>query len=628
MDLFRGYIRTKDKKAIEPFKNRKNFDPLSEVEKNEEYAGVLADDTVLIDVDDEKQSDILMSIVDAENLACKVNHTTRGRHFFFKNNGKFTACKTDVKLACGLTADIKLGSRNSIAILKFNGKVRKTEWDILDDEQYQEAPAWLQPVASSVNFLDMTEGDGRDSALYSYILSLQSAGLSKDDAIKSIKLINEYLLKDKLSNADIDRITRDEAFLKPIFFEKGQFLFDKFAQFMISEHHIIRIDSQLHMYRDGVYIAGASEIENAMIKHIPQLSRAKRSEVYDYIDISIREDTPATDAKYIAFKNGLLNIQDDTFEKFTPDVVVTNIIPHDYDPDAYDELTDKTLDKISCNNKSIRALLEEMAGYCLYRRNELGKAFILTGSGSNGKSTYLNMIKEMLGKSNISVLDMKKLNDRFSTIMMYRKLANVGDDISDGYIDDSAEFKKIVTGDAIDAEQKGQPKFNFEPYVKLIFSANNVPRIGKGKDTTAIKRRLVIIPFNAQFKSSDPDFVPFISDKLKADTAIQYLIKLGVSGLKRVLIDNRFTACTETQRELDDFEEANNPIIQYLHDTDKKDLINVPTREAYMAYNAYCTETGISALGHGEFTKQIKKYYGLIVADRKINGKRFRTFVE
>ena len=144
-----------------------------------------------------------------------------------------------------------------------------------------------------------------------------------------------------------------------------------------------------------------------MIRHIPQLSRAKLSEVYDYIDISIREDTPATDAKYIAFKNGLLNIQDDTFEKFTPDVVVTNIIPHNYDPDAYDELTDKTLDKISCNNKSIRALLEEMAGYCLYRRNELGKAFILTGSGSNGKSTYLNMIKTMLGKSNISVLAFK-----------------------------------------------------------------------------------------------------------------------------------------------------------------------------------------------------------------------------
>lgn len=627
MQLFKGYIRTKNKKSIEPFKNRKDFDPLSEIEKADEYAGVLADGIVLIDIDDAEQSEILMDIVDNENLACKVVKTTRGKHFFFKNNGNFKKCATGVKLACGLTADLKIGENNSIAIIKQNGKVRPTEWDINDGEEYQTAPNWLSPVNTNTDFIGMKNGDGRDSALYGYILALQTAGLSKDDCIKTIKLINEHLLSDKLSDSDIDRITRDDAFQKELFFEKGQFLFDKFAQFMISEHHIIRIDSQLHMYRDGVYIAGAEEIENAMIKHIPQLNRARRKEVLDYIDISIRKDTPATDAKYIAFKNGLLNIQDDTFEPFTPDVVVTNIIPHDYNADAYHELTDKTLDKISCNNKSIRALLEEMAGYCLYRRNELGKAFILTGNGSNGKSTYLNMIKSMLGKQNISVLDMKKLNDRFSTVMMYRKLANIGDDISDGYIDDSAEFKKIVTGESIDAEQKGQPKFNFEPYVKLIFSANNIPRIGKGRDSRAVIRRLVIIPFNAQFKSTDPDFVPFISDKLKCDEAIQYLILLGIKGLKRVLIDNQFTECEATEKELTEFEETNNPIIQYLNDTDKKEIQNKSTKEAYLSYTVYCSECGISALSHGEFTKQVKRHYDLIIADRRINGKRYRMFV-
>jgi putative DNA primase/helicase len=627
MDFFRGYILTKDKKAIETFKDRKEYKTLDDVKNAKEYAGVLAEDTVLIDVDNEKQSEILLDIVEAENLACKVNHTTRGRHFFFKNDGSFTSCKTHVKLACGIEADIKVGSKPSIAILKYNNVVRPTEYDILDGEEYQTAPAWLLPVTTKLDFLDMKNGDGRDSALFSYILSLQSAGLSKDDSVKAIKLINNYLLADKMTDADIDRITRDEAFQKPVFFEKNQFLFDKFANYMISEHHIIRIDSQLHMYKDGVYIAGALEIENAMIQHLPQLSRARRKEVYDYIEVSIREDTPATDARYIAFRNGLLDIQNDDFMPFTPDVVVTNVIPHDYNPDAYDELTDKTLNKISCNDKSIRALLEEMAGYCLYRRNELGKAFILTGSGSNGKSTYLNMIKEMLGKQNISVLDMKKLNDRFSTVMMYRKLANIGDDISDGFIGDSADFKKIVTGEAIDAEQKGQPKFNFEPYVKLIFSANNVPRIGKGRDSNAIIRRLVIIPFNAQFKSSDPDFVPFIGDKLKTDEAIQYLIKLGINGLKRVLLENQFTQCEATQKELTDFEEMNNPILQYLHETAREDIIGLSTKDAYLAYSVYCTETGINALAHGEFTKQIKKYYDLTVADRRIDGKRFRVFV-
>ena len=58
---------------------------------------------------------------------------------------------------------------------------------------------------------------------------------------------------------------------------------------------------------------------------------------------------------------------------------------------------DKTLNKISCDDKQLRMLIEEMVGYCLFRRNELGKCFILTGSGANGKSTLLDVIKRLIG---------------------------------------------------------------------------------------------------------------------------------------------------------------------------------------------------------------------------------------
>ena len=58
-------------------------------------------------------------------------------------------------------------------------------------------------------------------------------------------------------------------------------------------------------------------------------------------------------------------------------------------PDAYSEIVDKTLNKLACGDKQIRALLEELIGFTFYRRNELRKAFILVGDKSNGKSTYL-----------------------------------------------------------------------------------------------------------------------------------------------------------------------------------------------------------------------------------------------
>ena len=630
MELFDGYLKTKNKKCVDKFKNvpASELRSLEKVQSFSEYAGRLGPDTVLIDIDDAEQAEIMMDIVEQKQLDCKVIQTTRGKHFYFRNDGSFNKCGTHKKLACGLTADIKIGLKSSYAVLKIDGQERFVEWDVEDGKSYQTAPKFLLPIRASADFINMEEGDGRDSALYAYILNLQSLGLSKDEAIECIHIINGHLLKDKMSDADIERITRDEAFLKPIFFsDKGTFLFDSFAMFMRSEHHIKRINGQLHMFKNGIYVPGYAEIESAMIRHIPTLNRARRKEVLDYLEILIREETPATDAKWIAFRNGLLNIQTDEFVDFTPDVIITNIIPWDFNIHAHDELTDVTLNKISCNDNSVRMLLEEMAGYCLYRRNELGKAFILTGSGSNGKSTYLNMIKHMLGKRNVSVLDMKKLNDRFSTVMMYGKLANIGDDISDNFLDDSSEFKKIVTGETIDAEQKGQPKFEFDPYVKLIFSANNIPRIGKGRDSSAIIRRLVIIPFGAKFSQSDPDYVPFIGDKLKEQEAIEYLIVLAVAGLKRVLLNKQFTTSESLQKEIDEFEEMNNPVLGFFKENSFDDVVGQVTNDVYKNYNEYCINNGMSPMAKGEFSKQCKKYYDLDIIDKRINGQKFRIFI-
>ena len=85
-----------------------------------------------------------------------------------------------------------------------------------------------------------------------------------------------------------------------------------------------------------------------------------------------------------------------------------------------------------------------------------------------------------MSEKNISSLDLKKLGDRFSTVMMFGKLANIGDDISNEFVTDTAVFKKIVTGETIDAEQKGQPKFDFKPFCKLLFfSKIAFPRNGE-----------------------------------------------------------------------------------------------------------------------------------------------------
>lgn len=623
--FYRGYVLTRDKKCIEKYSKNSKLHTLEEVQDAKEYAGIIASDSILIDVDDMETANKLLDIIDAKDCRCRVYESRSGMHFLFKNR-IIDKCYTNVNLACGIKADIKSGFKNCYEVLKIDGEHRKILYDIDADEEYQELPKFLYPVKTKTEFLNMEAGEGRNQSLFNYELTLQSHDFSIDEAREAIRIINDFVLSEPLSKDELETILRDEAFQMPIFFKDKTFLHDRFACFLKNQHHIIRINGQLHLYKDGIYLSGLENIEAEMIKHIPNLNRAKRAEVLAYLDILIRNDTPVSSPDLIAFRNGVLNIRTGEMTPHNPNFIITNKIPWDYNPQAKSDVVDTALDNISCRDEGIRALLEEMVGYTMYRRNELGKAFILTGGGKNGKSTFLTMVKRMLGSENISVLDMKRLGDRFSTVMLFGKLANIGDDISDNFVDDASEFKKICTGETIDAEQKGQPKFQFEPYVKMMFSANSVPRIGKGRDSSAVLRRLVIIPFNAVFDKSKSDFNGYIIDTLTNQASMEYLIKLGVGGLKRVLANQEFTKSEKVQAEIDEFAVTNNPALGFLKENEIDDIENHVTRDVYIRYTQYCYENGYNAISAGELSKQIKKYYGVEIINKRINGKKARVF--
>lgn len=626
MQLFRGYVPTKDKQCLEKFKGRKRLNTLEDVQDLDEYAAILGEETILIDVDDGETSDLLFKIVQDLALKCRVYATTRGKHFYFKNpEGYVEKSWTKQTLALGIETDAKVGRNNSYAIMRFKGVDRPMLQDCPEDE-IQELPKWLTPVKTNMKFLDMEAGDGRNQSLFNYILTLQSEDFTKEEARETIRLINRYVLSDPLSERELETILRDDAFKKPVFFKGSTFLFDKFATYLKNNNHIVKINGQLHIYKDGIYAPGHAEIESQMIKHIPHLKRANRSEVLAYLEIMIDGEAKTTNPNVIAFTNGLYNIKDGSFRDFTPDVVITNKIPWPYNPAAYSELLDHTLDRLACNDPEVRALLEEMVGYCLYRRNELGKAFILIGDKSNGKSTFLHVVKNMLGDSNIASLDLKELGDRFKTAELFGKLANIGDDIGDEFIANASVFKKLVTGDRVNVERKGQDPFEFNNYAKFLFSANNIPRM---KDKTgAVQRRLVIVPFDAKFTPNDPDFRPFIKDELCEQDSMEYLIVLGLKALKSVLGKAQFTTSKRVQGQLDEYEQNNNPIIGFIQEVGLDGIVNEATNTVYRRYKEYCIANNFQALSAIEFSRQICKRCGFVTDAKYIKGKKTRVFVE
>jgi putative DNA primase/helicase len=189
-----------------------------------------------------------------------------------------------------------------------------------------------------------------------------------------------------------------------------------------------------------------------------------------------------------------------------------------------------------------------------------------------------------------------------------------------------AIFKKICTGNRIKAERKGQDPFEFNPHVKMLFSANDIPRM---RDKTgAVIRRLVIIPFNAVFSDTDPDYDPFIKYKLCQRDSMEYLIQVGIKGLLRVLAKNRFTSSEKVELELTEYEEENNPIVAFIRDSDPEEIFNQPTSEVYRRYQVFCTDAAMQPMSKIVFSKQMVKRLKLEVVQQKIGKKNCRIFMK
>lgn len=623
-ELYKGYILTDGKVAKEKFKGRTDYKTLRDVEKMSSYAGVLNDDTILIDIDDKENANLFMDIVEARQLACKVIETTRGMHFLFKNNGVRSAMQGG-SLACGIShVDVKIGEKSSYEVLKIEEHLREVIYDIYDDEEYEELPLWAFPVKARQNFSEMGDGDGRNEEIFKYVSYLQREELPVEAIKEAVVVLNDFVFQDPLPENEIQTLLREERFAKPVFFSKdGGFFFDKFARWLAETHHLVRMNGDIFTFDGQVYTNEKTVLRRQMIQEIPSLKKLQRAEVESYLELIVNEQAE-NDVRYIAFKNGVYDLHTKSFGGFSPDKLVINQLNCYYDETAFSPIVDKALDDFACGDDSVRMLLEEIVGVCFYRRNELRKAFILVGDKMNGKSTFLSMVKQLIGWKNVTNLDLAELGDRFKTAELSGKLVNIGDDIEDEFIANSAVFKKLVAGNAMTVERKGQDPFNFTNYAKLLFSANNVPKI---KDKTgAIATRLVLVPFNAHFSRDSEDFDLEIIDKLTSAESLAYLAQLGLDGLQRVLENREFSVGEQVSSLMEEYQIDNDSVIGFVHDEGSDSVHNESVDDVYARYLLYCNANGLKPYGKRNLTKQLKDKLGFDTKRTRINGRQISVF--
>lgn len=622
--IFKGYRKGKEGKK--PVNNR--IYKYEEVKELDCYGGQCLDGIIDVSFDNIELFDQILNILEELNIITYALYSPHGGHTYWRCDKEFKDGH-DIILALGIKADIH--SRGTYIPLKVNGEERKEVYDNI--EEIPALPDWLLPARTGQDLWQMKEGDGRNDSLSRQAFALGKIKLSEDQIKNIFKMINKYILKDPMSNDELNTILRPETFEKmstSMFFDdNGRFMTNVFARYIIQEQNTIYTNGQLCIYDParGFYDPNMRLIKHTMIQLFENIPMNKRNEVYDYLTIEAPQKEQSS-RRYVLFKNGIYDLEQKKLLPHSPDYVISNQIPWDYNPNAYSELVDKTLDKLACGDKEIRALIEECIGYCFYRDSKLGKCFILTGEKNNGKSTFIFMLNNLLGDDNYSSVDITGFARELDIASLANKLANIKDDIADNYMDglNVSLFKQVATGNRCRGKFLYQDPFDFYPYATLIFSANSIPRI---KDPTgAVTKRMVIIPFNAVFTKQDPDFDPFINEKLCQDECMEYLVKIGVDALINVIMRNDFSACEAADKEMEIYKVGNDSVLSFILDYGSENIENQTVSSVYSAYELHCSNNGLKATTQIMMSKKIKTALGLDVKRSRINGKLYSIYVK
>lgn len=633
------YVILDDKKrATHKFKDGKGAKTWDEVKDFDNVGLIVPKPFIVLDFDTKSDADIMLRIVEALDLKCRVMRTTRGIHVWFRSAEPWK-CFKKTRLAIGIYSDCKSHSKNAYVKIKDSGSMRK--WiRRIPTEEIEDVPRWLYPVSNpsgKFEFKGMEDGDGRNQELFNYIVYLQTKGFSRDEIKEAIAVINEYVFTDPLPDYEIAQVCRDDAFkpdeeiAKQIeeHNKKVGFSHNEFGDELIEAYHIITVNGQLYVYEDGYYQQDEKIIERKMIDLYPAIKQNQRSEVLSYIRIKthIRSEDIKVNPYVINLKNTRYDIRSGKCLEFSPEVIEFDRIPVVYDPSAYCSDLDKMLNRVFLGDREVINLFEEMVGYCLIKANRYHKAFILIGSGANGKSTILDMVEAFLGPRNYSSLPLEKVTDRFNSAELENRLANIGDDIDNVAIKDSGTLKKMISGESITVERKGERPFKLSPYATHIYSANSIPRSFDKSD--GFYRRWLFVPFNAKFTSEDPDYDPLIEDKITTDEALSYLLNIAIRGATRLLKRGRFTEPESVREELERYRTDNSTTLSWIDDKalDMDYFLDNSTDHIYADFTDWCKLSGIKSgnvTGKKTFFREIiNKFEFEDKPKQKGDGKRY-----
>jgi P4 family phage/plasmid primase-like protien len=407
-------------------------------------------------------------------------------------------------------------------------------------------------------------------------------------------------------------------------------LIKRLADAITSETSLARdAAGRLYCFSGGAYRLGGQLHVQQRVKQLLEdweLSAMWRSKVSKEVAEYIRLDAPllweAPLQDVLNVRNGLLDLPSGELRPHDATHLSPVQLPVLYDAEADCPAWESFVADVFPQDAI--GLAWELVAWLMTVTMSLHKAALLLGEGANGKSIFLSALSAFLGRENVSNLALQKLEaDRFAMARLLGKLANICSDIPNTRLVGTSSFKAITGGDRVTAEFKYRDSFEFTPFARLIFSANEPPL---SPDASAgFYRRWLVIPFTRTFAEGDPKRrnPEELLAELTAPGELSGLLNRALAVRPR-LRQRGFTESESTQLALRGFRGATDPVAVWLdtHTVDEPRAL-VPKQALFAAYREECLRNNRAPATENAFGRALRQHRPhLREAQRPVRGKR------
>lgn len=307
----------------------------------------------------------------------------------------------------------------------------------------------------------------------------------------------------------------------------------------------------------------------------------------------------------INMQNGVYDIKTRTLRPHSPTYPFQYILPYGYTDRATCSTYDTFLDTMFDGNLESIETINEFLGYCLLGGPYLFKqALILAGGGDNGKSSLLNAFCQVFGEGNYSGENISDMHDPFVSSALDGKLANIAEEEKEGCFKETGMFKKLTGMTPYSTRFMYEPPFTVVNRAKIIMTFNKMPIL---KDvSTAMKRRLLIIPCNFDYMKHPDKLIDCLPERLSEE--LPGMLNRGMDGLARLQNRKRFMKCAEGEEMIQEMFRNSSEIYDWAETYLKVTMSAMDRVSSEKMYESFRSKTGNMRYTFLEFMKELNPW--------------------